>query len=262
MPTCWKHSLFFLILVTGGARDATADVSLDFGAESFRWREFDAGAQLLEETGPRYRVGATWRQPVGVAQRDLLELSGALYFGNIDYDGQACTLSGSCTPFKTDADYAGAVAEGVFARRVGASQTGEIFWGGGIDTWRRDIKGSGGVSGAIEDWAALYLLAGGGAHWTSAGAQYRARAGLKYPFYTSNKPDSFNVTLEPKGRASLFARFTTDFVSAGRPQWGIGIYYDSYRFATSDTERDGSVVIWQPQSKQDVVGIYTTFYLH
>lgn len=261
MRVCWKRSLFFLMLVLGGVGNAAADVNLDFGVESFRWREFDAGAQLLEETGPRFRLGATWQQPYGVDQRDVLNLRGALYFGRINYDGQACTLSGTCVPFQADADYTGAAVESLIVRRVGASQAGEIFGGGGIDTWRRDIKGTAGVAGAIEDWTVLYLLAGGGTHWTSPAARSYVRAGLKYPFYTSNIPDAFDVTLEPKGRLSFFARLATDFVAAGRPKWGLGIYYDSYRFAASDVKSVGSIQIWQPQSKQDVFGIYTTVYL-
>lgn len=89
----------------------------------------------------------------------------------------------------------------------------------------------------------------------------RAHVGVKYPLYATNVPNSFDVTLEPKGRASLFARVATDFIGAGRPRWGIGIYYDSYRFAMSDIEQVGSVLIWQPESRQDVIGIFTSVYL-
>jgi hypothetical protein len=255
------RTLLLLVLTFGGIGNAAAELSLNFGVESFRWREFDSGAQLLEETGPRYRVGGMWRQPVGVNERDYLNLRGALYFGRIDYDGQACTLVGLCTPFQTDADYVGTNVEALFEHRVGATGSGEVFGGGGLDTWRRDIKGSGSVAGAIEDWTVLYFVGGGGRYWTGPTARTHARAGLKYPFYASNVPDSFSVTLEPKGRLSLFARLETDFISAGRPRWGLGIYYDSYRFAASDVKQVGSILIFQPESKQDVVGIFATVYL-
>lgn len=253
--------VLFLVLGFGGTACAAAEVNVDFGIESFRWREFDAGARLLEETGPRYRVGGTWRQPLGANSPDELNLSGALYFGAIDYDGQACTLAGVCVPFQTDADYTGTVVEARLLRHVGAAQTGEIFAGGGLDTWRRDIKGTAGVSGATEDWTVLYVLAGGGTRWSGSSSRSYAHAGLKYPFFTVNLPDSFDVTLRPKGRLSLFARLQTDFTSAGRAQWGLGVYYDGYRFAASDVERVGSIAIFQPESKQDVVGIYATVYL-
>jgi hypothetical protein len=255
------RSVVLVVLTLGGIGTAAADWSIDLGLESFRWREFDAGAQLLEETGPRLRIGTSLRQPLGLAQRDLFQLNGALYLGNIDYDGQACTLSGVCTPFKTDADYTGVLVEGIFTRLLGTPSAGEVFVGGGLDTWRRDIKGSSGVSGAIEDWTVIYLLAGAGTNWTSPDARFHLRGGLKYPIYTANLPDSFSVTLRPKGRASLFARLGTDFIRAGRARWGLDLYYDSYRFATSDVEQVGSVLVFQPQSKQDIVGISTTIYL-
>jgi hypothetical protein len=156
MNTRWKQMLVLLALAAGSVGDAFAEWSLDLGVESFRWQEFDSGARLLEETGPRFRVGGTWRQPFGVEQRDLFQLRGAIYLGNVDYDGQACTLSGICSPFKSDAIYAGATVEATYARRFGAEPVGEFFVGGGTDSWRRDIKGSGGVSGAIEDWSVLY----------------------------------------------------------------------------------------------------------
>lgn len=261
MRTRWKQLLVFLVLAPGIVGDALAEWSIDFGVESFRWQEFDAGAKLLEETGPRFRIGGTWRQPFGVDQRDLLQLRGALYLGNIDYDGQACTLSGSCVPFKTDATYAGATVEATYSRRFGTQPIGEFFVGGGTDSWRRDIKGSGSVSGAIEDWSVLFALAGAGANWNGPEANVRAQIGVKYPLYTTNVPNSFDVTLKPKGRASFFARVGTDFVRAGKPQWGVGLYYDSYRFAMSAIEQVGPVLIWQPESRQDVVGITASVYL-
>lgn len=260
MRTRWNQLLVLLTLAVGPVGEALAEWSLDLGVESFRWQEFDAGARLLEETGPRFRVGGTWRLPVGIEQRDLFQLRGAIYLGNVDYDGQACTLSGSCSPFKTDATYGGATVEATYARRFGAQPMGELFVGGGTDSWRRNIKGSGGVSGAIEDWSVLYAIAGGGANWTGPEANTHARIGVKYPVYATNVPDAFDVTLRPKGRASLFARVTTDFISAGRPRWGIGAYYDSYRFAMSNIEQVGSVQIWQPESRQDVVGVFTSVY--
>ena len=117
------------------------------------------------------------------------------------------------------------------------------------------------MSGAIEDWAVLYGMAGGGGNWEGPEYRVRAHLGVKYPFYATNAPNSFDVTLEPKGQASLFARVATDFISGGRPRWGIGVYYDSYRFDMSNVEQIGSVQIWQPESRQEVIGIFTSIYL-
>lgn len=257
------RSMVFLVLTLGGVgAAAAADWSLDLGVESFRWREFDAGARLLEETGPRLRVGATWRQPLGAEQRERFQLRGALYLGNIDYDGQSQDLiTGTTAPFKTDADYVGVVVEAMYARRFGVQNGGEVFVGGGTDNWRRDIKGSGNVSGAIEDWTVIYLLAGAGGNWSHPDVRQHVQVGAKYPVYTADFADSLSTTFKPKGRASLFARAGTDFIRAGRARWGLYVYYDSYRFAPSDAKPVGSFFFFQPQSKQDVIGISTSIYL-
>ena len=257
----WRSLVFFTVLFFGTIGDAFADLGLQVGVERFRWREYSAGARLLEESGPRYHAGAVWRRPFATDERLILQVQGSLYFGRVDYDGQACTLSGSCVPFMTDADYRGLTVDAMVARRFGGESGGEVFGGGGVDTWRRSIKGRGNVQGATEDWTVLFVSVGGGGFWTAPTARFHLQAGLKYPIYTQNLPDAYDVVLEPKGRTSLFARFATDFLSGGKPQWGLGIYYDSYRFGESDKERSGSVLIWQPKSNQDVLGLYATIYL-
>ena len=262
MVSRWKRSLCSLVLLFGLIGQASAELGIEFGIEDFRWREFEAGTRLLKESGTRHRLGASWRQALSFDQRDSLLVRGALYFGGVDYDGQACDTSQNCVPFQTDTDYVGLAGEATFARRFGARGNGELFVGGGIDSWERDVKGHSGVSGAIENWTVFYALAGGGAHWQRHGARFHAQIGAKFPFYTHEIVDSFDVTLQPKGRLSAFARLSTDFLSAGRPRWGLGVYYDSYHFAMSDVERVGSLLLWQPESKQDVVGVYATVYLN
>lgn len=245
-----------------------AELALEAGAENFRWREFNAGSQLIEESGPRVRLGVQWRQVLEGDPRASFEFRGAGYFGQIDYDGLACTLAGSCTPFQTNARYTGLTAEGLMLRSSSANSGGMIFGGAGLDGWRRNIRGDANVSGAVEDWVAAYLLAGVGARWFGDSWRRDARVGVKYPFYVVEFPDAADVRLEPKGQISYFARFTLDSIRAGRPQWGVGVYYDSYRFAASDKERFESgtappqtIVIFQPESRQDVIGAYVLIYL-
>lgn len=269
MSTRWSSCVFALglTLAVGIVGKAAAELSLEVGVESFRWREYDAGARLLEESGPRFRLGANWREPLGVDQRNYVQLRGGLYFGDVDYDGHACMFAGTCTPFMTDTAYHGVAAEAMFSRHFGRSPSGEFFAGGGIDAWRRDVAGRDNVAGAVEYWTVFYLLAGTGAHWTQSAARYQAQAGLKYPFYTHEWADFFDVTLEPKGALSFFARIATDFMSAGRPRWGLGLYYDSYRFGASNKEQVtlsgvGPVLVWQPESRQDTIGLYAAVYLH
>lgn len=245
-----------------------AELALEAGAENFRWREFDAGSRLLEETGPRLHLGVQWRHALENDPTVSIEIRGSGYIGHIDYDGLACTLSGSCTPFQTTARYTGLTAEGLMLRSSSPNSGGMIFGGAGVDAWRRNIRGDVNVSGAIEDWAVAYALAGVGARWFGDSWRRDARVGIKYPFYAAEYPDMTNVTLEPKGRLSYFARFALDFVRGDRPQWGVGVYYDSYRFAASDKERFESgappqtIVIFQPESRQDVIGVYALIYLN
>ncbi len=260
MIAWWQRLIVCMVLGFGVIEYAAAELSAEFGIENFRWREYNAGARLLTEQGPRFRGTVNWRHEFGADQASWIDVRGSGYIARIDYDGQACTLAGACIPFSTTADYVGAQGEGIFARRFGASPSAEVFGGGGLDTWRRDIKGSGNVSGAIEDWTVFYLLTGGGVYWGNGSARYHGRIGLKYPILALNSPDSVDVALEPKGRVSLFARVTMDFVGAGKTLGGFGVYYDGYRFATSDRERVGSIIVFQPESRQDVIGMFGTVY--
>lgn len=246
---------------------SAAELALQAGAENFRWREFNEGSRLLEESGPRARFGLQWRDALEHDPRVALELRGMGYFGRMDYDGLACTLAGSCTPFQTNAQYTGLAAEGLML--LSGNSGGIIFGGAGADAWRRHIRGDAGVSGATEDWVITYLLAGAGARWFDDSRRYDARLGAKYPIYAAEFPDAGDVTLHPKGELSYFARFAVDFMSAGRPQWGLGVYYDGYRFGASDKKRFQSndtppqtIVIFQPESRQDVIGVYALIYLH
>jgi hypothetical protein len=242
-----------------GAVSAHADeLDLRFGAESFRWREYDGSTRLLKETGPRVHVGVDWRTPLGNDERVLFDVSSTVYFGTADYDGQACTLSGTCRPYQSDATYSGVQGRALFVRRFGDVSGTELFGGGGIDSWRRDIDGDATVSGAIEYWTVFYAIAGAGGYWNGPSTRGHARIGAKYPFYTTEYPDSYDVTLNPEGRPSLFAEVKFDFLNHGKRSWGLGAYYDSYRFAESDHEHDGSVAVWQPKSRQEVVGVFAT----
>jgi hypothetical protein len=238
---------------------------VSFGAESFRWLEYDSsGTQIVKETGPRYRVGADWSRAIGDDNQALLDLRGSVYLGRVDYDGQACTISfpSVCSAFQSETDYFGAEFSATVARRFGDASGSEVFAGGGIDSWRRQVKGSGTVRGAIEDWTTFYLLAGVGGFWDGESTRANARVGAKYPFFTYEVPDAYDVVLNPEGRPSLFARVTCDFLREGKPRWGLGAYFDSYRFEQSDQEQDGSTLVWQPESRQDVFGLYATIYLH
>lgn len=253
-----------LLVLAGSCPVARAQqFALELGVEHFRWREFQEGARLLEETGPRYRVGGRLTAPLDGSGQDAFELRGGIYFGGIDYDGQACDQFLNCVPFETDADYRGAFFEGLFAHRFAPDSAFELFAGGGVDGWQREIQGRGSVLGVEEHWTAFYLLGGAGARWTRAAVQYRARAGLKYPFYTDESAEAFDVTLNPEGELSWFADLGAELLERGRARWGLGVYYDSFRFDASDPEPvvGTNLIVLQPESRQDTVGIYGLIYL-
>ena len=267
MDSLWKRSLCSAVVALGFVQQAAAQLALEFGAESFRWREFSNSARLLEESGPRYRLGASWSTPLGYGALSSVSVRGGLYFGAVDYDGQSQNLTtGATAPFVSETDYVGVFAEGIIANRVNPSSPFEVFAGGGLDSWNRDIAGHSGVSGAIEDWTLVYVLAGGGARWTNASARFHLSAGAKYPIAVYEAAD-FGLELEPKGRLSFVARFAIDAVRGDKPQWGVGIYYDSYRFAQSDPDvvfipGEGFLTAVQPKSYQDVIGLYGSVYFY
>ena len=262
MKASRKISLCLFLAFAGFAYASPAqEFGLELGVEHFRWREYEAGARLLEETGPRYRLGGQLRTRLDPAGRDALELRGGVYFGDIDYDGQACNLAGDCTPFQTSADYRGAFIEGLFAHRPTPASGVELFAGGGIDGWQREIQGRGSVIGVEEHWTVFYALGGAGVGGVRNSVRYQARAGLKFPFYTDESAEDLGVTLNPDGELSYFARLSAEFLERGRPQWSLGFYYDSFRFDASDPEVTGNIVVFQPESRQDTIGLYTLIYL-
>lgn len=245
------------LLGSVAAGTSAADGEFSGGVEYFRWREFDdSSAQLLEETGPRVFFGVDVREPLGRGSVTFLEAGGRAYIGVVDYDGQACNiLTGTCVPMTSDTWYAGVRAEAALRRSLPAASGFEVFAGAGVDTWSREIDSTATASGGAEAWTALFVTAGAGYRATTGP---RFDMGLKYPFYALNDTD-IGATLNPRGRVSAFARFSTALGSAPHARWRLGAYYDSYRFAESDPEIVASVFgllqTWQPRSEQDVIGL-------
>lgn len=239
--------------------------SIQFDAQSFRWREFrGTGERLLEEKGARFSIGAAYdnfrREGSGV----LYSVNGKIYLGSVDYDGQ--TLSG--TPATTDVSYFGLNVEAQggyrFGRRIGL----DVFGGLGMDDWLRSIAdgrtASGGPAyGYNEYYTILYGKAGLGFFQLLDGWRYMLQGGVKMPLYASEYVDlGGGVTLQPGLRPSAFANFQFDFGSGRRDRFGVALYYDSYRFSESDPEPldDGSALVFQPRSHMDVYGLRLSYY--
>jgi hypothetical protein len=249
-----------ILTVAASEARAATEWMMQAGIEDFRWREFEGGTRLLEESGTRYSLGIGLESPMSPDSLTVFNAEGKLYFGTVDYDGQACNvLTGVCVPSASETDYDGIMAEASVSRRYPKDQGGafEVFGAVGIDSWTREIKSTAFASGGWEDWTVFYGRAGAG--WRTGA--YALRAGVKLPLAVDEATD-LGIDLEPKGRASLFLGFMATVHDSPRQSWSINAFYDSYRFAESDHvlvwTNLGLLEVWQPESHQDVLGLQLT----
>ncbi len=252
-----------MLLASVHARAAVEDYAITAGVEQFLWQEFDrSGSKLLDETGPRYFVAIEAEKRISRVWR--YGFLAKLYSGQVDYDGERCDLlSSSCTQYSTDTDYDGWNMEVDFfqsLRQPGAAE-GDSAWylrySLGYDSWRRNILGSGGYE---EKYQSFYGRLGVDYH---AAAGWRIQGGVKYPFNTiedvglTSLGFASDPTLKPGGDFSLYLAAQYRF----HPNWGMGAFYDSFRFKKSGTERvyhpglAAMFDVWQPESRQDIYGI-------
>jgi hypothetical protein len=248
-----------LTIAANEARAAT-EWMLHAGIEDFRWREFDGGDELLEESGARYSLGIGFESAISPDSLTVFSGEGKIYFGTVDYDGQACAiLTGVCVPSESETNYDGIMAEARIARRYPKEGGGavEVFGAAGIDSWTREIESTAIASGGSEDWTVFYGRAGVG--WRTG--SYALRGGVKLPFIVDESTD-FGVDLEPEGTASLFLSFSATVHDSPQQSWAISLFYDSYRFDESDHvlvwTNFGLLEVWQPESRQDVLGLQVT----
>lgn len=241
--------------------------NIQLSVQNFTWREYNsAGAQLLEENGPRFFIGAAFdnfrRQGPGL----LYSVSGKIYLGNVDYDGQ--TQSG--IPATTDVNYFGVNIEALAGHRFGQRIGVDLFGGLGLDDWARSINDGTTPSGMPvygydEYYIIVYGKAGVGFFQLLNGWRYAIQGGVKMPLFTNEYVNlGDGVTLEPGLRASAFANVQFDFGSGRKNRYGVALYYDSYRFSESDPELliDGgsAFLVVQPRSHMDVFGVRVHYY--
>lgn len=266
-------SSLFLALPPQSRCDQSPALSISGGVENFRWRELDGGGgRLLEESGPRYNVAVNYDNLRRLNSGAVYSVGGKFYVGAVDYDGQT-QLTG--VPMKSTTHYTGVQLDGLggyrFARRLRGL---DLLGGVGLDFWLRSIddtyvQGVGYVYGGDEDYFAFNAKLGLGYFQELGRARHYLQAGLKYPFYVYEygyPVAADDVTLHPKGRASLFAKYQWEFGSTTRDRWGVTLYYDSYRLSASDPVIETAngaptgYIVWQPESHQDVYGLQASFY--
>ncbi len=260
--------LFFFLGSPAVVQAADApQASVQFGPQSFHWREFDDnGERLLQETGARISAGAAFdnfrREGSGV----LYSVNGRIYLGNVDYDGQ--TQSG--IPATADVTYFGLNIEAQGGYRFGRRLGLDVFGGLGIDDWVRSINDGRTTTGTVvygydEYYTILYGKAGLGFFQLLDGWRYMLQGGVKMPLFTSEYVDlGSGLDLEPGLKPSTFANLQFDFGSGRHDRFGVALYYDSYRFSQSDPEwltYGGSTeLVVQPRSHMDVYGLRLSYY--
>lgn len=238
------------LLAVADEAPAANEWSLQFGIEDFRWREFDGGSRLLEESGFRYSLGIGLESPLSPDARTVFGIEGQLYFGTVDYDGQAMNLqTGQRTPLTSETDYNGLKTEAWLAQHYPEDGGGafEVFGAAGVDTWRRKLKSTATAIGYTEDWTVFY--GAGGVGWRATA--YALRVGIKLPLVVREEVSLFGLDLEPEGSPSLFMRFSVTVHDGPQQSWSVGAYYDGYRFDESDPVSG----FFQPESHQDALGL-------
>lgn len=250
-----------------------ATFSIAGGVEKFNWSEYNSrGRELLEESGLRYTIGGNYDNLRRLNSGAVFSLAGKLYAGAVDYDGETQITA---TPVQSTTNYLGFQFDALggyrFARRLHGL---DLLGGAGLDFWLRSIDGTyvpgvGQVSGGDEDYYVFFAKLGLGYFHEMGKARHYLQAGIKYPFFVYEKAYSSrsdDLTLKPKGRPSLFAKYQMEFGSAMRNHFGLTFYYDRYRFDQSDivVETAGGVptgfVVWQPESHQNTLGVQLAYY--
>lgn len=244
---------------TAAARESNIYVAIN----NFVWEEFDeSGSRLLKESGILVGPGFSyWRE--FERSRITIKPTAELFFGTVDYNGQACDNFGNCQPATTQVDYFGFKIEGEVGRRFGSPEAIYIepFAGLGFRYWIRDINNGTTANGSptagyTEGWQTFNVRLGmrAGKNFTARKEAF-AQAGVKIPIYNENTAYlnsaglGSDITMNPGRKASFFAE-------AGMKinRFKGSVFYDSLRFSKSDVVSDNGFIYWQPESSMDSYG--------
>jgi len=229
--------------------------SLKVQYERFEWKEYGVdGHELLKESG--YRLGLRWDRHVPDWFAPNWTAHALLYFGNVDYDGQ----SQIGEPVESTTEYYGGRGEGSlnFPLHHAGQLDSSLFTGAGLHSWLRKLDDTGGFTDTDYDewWFSTYLQAGAAVRWKRSTGTLIGRAGIRYPVYSRVEYDfvlpdgSSGVSVEPGNDAGYFAEL--DYESGG---YVFGLYFEEWNFKRSDTKSEGGVNIFQPESKQQSIGV-------
>jgi hypothetical protein len=243
--------------------------AIEAGGELFRWQEFDDdGRRLLSEQGPRAFVSGLvhnlTRRDRGLVYAARLRAFG----GDVEYDGQDTDH----VFVGTDSRYRGWEAMAQAGYRFVSSDGADaidVMAGLATERWQRDIQRSTNalgspVAGFIEDYRVDYFRA-------SAGLLHRVRdfdgylaLGLRIPLSVDEEAnvDGSPLTLHPGRRVSSFVSYKVSLASTRRGEpFGayVEAFYAGYRFGKSPTRAGPGVLVWQPKSDLDTIGLTLGF---
>jgi len=250
-----------VVIADDAAAEGITEVSI--GAELFRWQEFGSDdARLLTEQGPRVSFRFSRNNDVRPSNGYLYNISGSLYGGDVEYDGQS-QPGGHFSP--SDVDYAGMSAEFLGGYRLKVpikAHALDLLAGIGVDSWSREISNgvnSQGVRvrGLDEDYRIIFTRLGVGFEYRQVFWKSLWRAGVKYPVSTKETLDLPAVKLDPGKEPSIFFSYRFQLINDGNLDKGtfFSFIYDSYRFSKSPVVSTGLLFVHQPKSRMDVVSL-------
>lgn len=236
-------------------------IHIGMGIQDFGYKEFNEQGVLLNREdglvpGVKIEMGKNWQDFSG-------ELCFKLFDGVVDYDGQ--TQSG--IPLRTDTDERIITFEGLlrYKLRLSPQNNANLIAGIGHREWRRDIRGTGIVSGLFEIYRWKYLIVGGAATFWQKG---KWSAGIDVRWLRPIRPTMMvdivgydEVTLDLESRSSARVNFPIRIFGTYEREWTISPYWESWRLGRSDDEQltingvPTPATVHEPRSKTNIVGL-------
>jgi len=262
----------FAFCMTAAPAAASEENSFDVYAtvENFTWKEFNTtGSQLVKEDGTLGGIGFTYHGILGEKGAALtIQPRVELLWGTVDYNGQACTSSGTCEAYTDKTGYFGGKFELDLGGKFGTTVAVEPFGGIGAKSWWRDLKDGWTLSGQpvrgyTEHWLTVYGRLGLRSEIKlSENSKIFIEAVAKLPIsndntaYLTDAGYADDPTLHPGKKTSYAAEAGVKFHVLK-----VSVFYDSMRFKQSDTVyffdpmAGGVVSIYQPRSEADMYGV-------
>jgi len=211
--------------------------------DRYTWKEFDPnGSRLLKESGYLNAIGIDFKTTINDKSSNETNLE--VYTGDVNYEGQ--TWDG--TALSASPHYRGFKTESIFYNKTGMENI-DMLLGIGYNSWQRGLKDTPTVNGYEEKWAIAYTKVG----MLQKKNNFSWELGLKYPLYSRNRVEEFDVTVKPDQQVSFYGELGLKLAK----NVDLALTYDSMRFSASDPVYSTVLKqeLLQPQSKADIWGL-------